>query len=589
MKAWITLIENGTTRRAEVSAQASLMEALRVNGIRLPYDCGGRGTCGKCRVTIHGEAPEPNAAERALLTAAQLQNGVRLACQTEAVSGMELEVPRFGQLEAVIDGAAPEIPFAPLLEEVYVSIEDKEGIKDRTSALVQNGNRWPVRQLQDLAQLSPGDRAAVVCRSGDVLRIDPLEGTSQRPLLGAAVDIGTTTLAFYLRDLRSGRRLAAGAQENPQRAFGSDVIARIAYAQEHPDGIAELQQSVLQSINAGLSGAAADAGVCTEDIAVVVLAGNTVMLHMALGISAASIARAPFTPVFTELDWLSAPEAGLSLDDRAQVKFLPCVSGYVGADISADLLAVRALHPEPGTSLLIDIGTNGEVVLQSETEIWACSTAAGPAFEGAAISCGMPGVPGAIATMDIDGQGRPSYTVVGDEKPRGLCGSGLVDAVAALYRRGYLDETGAFHDPELPGMGTYMDMPAFAVDARRDIWLTQKDVRELQLAKGALAAGVEVLLAAAGMTHADIARVYLAGGFGQHLQAESAAAIGLIPSAWVSRVYKLGNGAGLGAQLYMLNRDCHADLEQITADIQYIELSSRPDFQMFFMEAMLLP
>ncbi len=590
MAVKIEVVYDGSKRILDAEEQLTLWHALVDAGVGESFYCGGKGLCGKCAVVLRAGKTEPNEKERQIFSDEQLAAGFRLACQTMAHAGMLVELRRNSMIRGFVDGLDVAIPLAPAVEQTQVVVEDQDGLRDRVCGLREQlgpavDENW---DLPGLASIPKGQKAIVTHTDDIVLHVEPKAAGHEYRLLGAAVDVGTTTLAFYLRDLKTGQLLAAVSSENPQRRYGADVISRVAYTQSHSDGVDALQQTLVKAINQGVGQLVDQTAIHPLQISHMVLAGNTIMLHTLLGISAASIAHSPFTPTFTSGQRRTAQQLGFTIHPNALVETLPSLSGYVGADITADLLAVKAAGADEETYLLMDIGTNGEVVLHHDGRFWACATAAGPAFEGASISCGLPGVDGAIAKVWRHRDGALQYEVLGDVAPQGLCGSGLIDAVAQLRRDGIVEATGAFADEKQDGMGTIDGRPAYQLVPDSDLWLTQKDVRELQLAKGAMAAGVQLLLKEAGVQEDQVDKVFLAGGFGQYLDAASAAGIGLIPASWVDKVVKVGNGSGLGAQIYMLNRHCHEYTAYLPEHIQYVELSTRPDFQQFFMEAMML-
>jgi uncharacterized 2Fe-2S/4Fe-4S cluster protein (DUF4445 family) len=407
---------------------------------------------------------------------------------------------------------------------------------------------------------------------------------------GVAVDIGTTTMVGYLLDLQTGQELAVTSMANPQRVYGADVISRIAYTQENPGGVEELQKILVQALN-GIITNLCDVGQIRKDnIKAMTIAGNTVILHTLLGVSAVSIANAPFEPIFSHGQTLAAKELGIEMAEEGSIFTLPCVSGYVGADIIGGLL-VCDLEKEDSYGLLIDIGTNGEIVLGNKRQMIACSTAAGPAFEGAKISSGMAGVRGAIASFSLR-DGARVYETIGGAAPLGICGSGLMDIMAELLAHGFIDSTGAFaaSDGLAPWqremLTTVNGMPAFVVVPGTDITFTQRDVREVQLAKGAIRAGVFTLLKEGQIAPAQIGTVFLAGGFGNFVDVHSACVVGLIPEELEERVVRIGNGAGLGAKLCLLDKTEFDRGIELKKRIQYIELSTRADFQELFMDAM---
>ena len=385
----------------------------------------------------------------------------------------------------------------------------------------------------------------------------PIMYITQQPF-GVAVDVGTTTVVMYFLDLVSGKIEKIASFINPQGGYGSDVISRINYCQIHDNGLQELQQAIIGALNRELKKFAADRGSDTNCFERMVFAGNTTMLHLLLGEDPVSIALAPFKPRFTELQTKRGGESGLEVNGDAVIVTLPSISAFVGADTVAGL---AALNVKQENYLYTDIGTNGEIALVTGDNIYTCSAAAGPAFEGAGISCGMSAVKGAVSSYS----GPDSYRVIGNASPAGVCGSGIVDIVAWLLDNGKVDETGYMQED-------------FLVCADRNIRLTQKDIREVQLAKSAIYSGMKILLERRGLTFADMDALFLAGGFGNYINVESALRIGLLPSELVGRIHPVGNSAGIGALQYLKSTEFVKRTGTIAAKSNYIELSYDTDF-----------
>lgn len=412
---------------------------------------------------------------------------------------------------------------------------------------------------------------------------------SPTPGLGAAVDIGTTTVVAHLHELSTGARLGTRSGVNVQRAFGHDVISRIQYANDHPDGLARLTQAIRDQLGDLLAGLCAQAGRSMDQLRTVTIAANTVMEHIYAGLSPASIAAAPFTPLSLFGNW--ADGAAFGLGAQAQVYLAPAVAGYVGGDITAGLLACGA-HLTQTPALFLDVGTNGEMALGSARDgFLCCAAAAGPAFEGAAISQGMSAAHGAISRVELTG-GRVAVTVLGGGEARGICGSGLVDALAVMLELGAVDETGRLLPPdEAPDAA----LPWLEEDEEEKVSfrltpgvaVTEADVRQLQLAKAAIAAGIRTLLEEARLTEDQVERVYLAGGFGNYIRRESAAAIGLLPPSMVERIVGVGNAAGQGAAAALLSQEARRCLDALPGSCRYIELSGHKGFNGHYIDCMM--
>lgn len=569
---------------------ANLLELLHQYGYSVYSPCGGKGRCGKCLVRVSGSAVELTDPERQHLTQAQIEDGIRLACQLKVTGNLEIDLSPTDQLVILADDSGGDVQLNPHVRQEEIRLEQPriDQQDDYWQRIQQQLGRKEIasQALCRLGELEQKLDLLVTFSDGKVLDIDdPQAVAAKSGYYGLAVDIGTTTIVLYLLNLTNGAQVGVHAFANPQSRYGGDVITRIDYTINRADGVQKLQDTLLESLNQGIQHLVRKHGIDTTKIYHAVFVGNTVMLHTLLGVNAASIANTPYVPIFTDGMEFSARELGLGIHPDGIVELLPCVSGYVGADIIADLLA--ADFESNQWRLLVDIGTNGEIILGNKEKMFACSAAAGPAFEGANIAFGMSGIPGAIASYQLESSGEIRYQAIANQEPQGICGSGLVDIIASLYSRGFLSSTGAFQTGL--SITEYQGQPAYRVVPGKEIFLTQKDVREYQLAAGAIAAGIQVLMSEAAITETAIDRLYLAGGFGNYINPESAAVLGLLPQSLLTKVVKLGNGAGTGAKHYLLDRSARARVDKLKQRIKYVELSARADFQEHFMGAMLFP
>ncbi|MDR3209943.1 MAG: ASKHA domain-containing protein [Oscillospiraceae bacterium] len=414
------------------------------------------------------------------------------------------------------------------------------------------------------------------------------ENASPHGTLGVAVDIGTTTVVAHLTDLATGARLATASGVNAQRPYGADVISRIEYSAAN--GHETLTRLIQTQLNALILDACGKCGARPSDIAELVVAGNTIMEHLAAGFSPVGMGAVPFTPVSLFGESVPAWD-GLPAAPDARVYFAPCVSSYVGGDITAGMLAC-GLERDAGPTVFIDIGTNGEIAMKRGSDYLCCATAAGPAFEGAEISKGMAAIPGAVSHVKWGAQGL-EMTVLGGAEPAGLCGSGLLDALALLLDTGAVDETGRLLDPDefshpiAAHLGKAEGQSAFYLSRERGVYLSARDIRKLQLAKAAIAAGIQTLLLTAGLTNADVRSFILAGGFGSFMDQNSAARIGLFPREFLAVTRSMGNTAGEGASLALISAEARKTLDQTRARCEYVELSSSLTFNEQFVEQMM--
>ncbi len=387
--------------------------------------------------------------------------------------------------------------------------------------------------------------------------------------LGIAIDIGTTSVVYYLMNLITGALVETRAIMNPQTKYGADVISRINYCIQNSGGLKKIQKEMLDMINDQIRDFAASEGVTPKEFIKLTVSGNTTMLHLLLGEDPSSLAFVPFKPVFLEQKILKAKELGLVCNEEAEIIILPSVSAYVGADIVSGLASLSipdGIH----NYLFIDIGTNGEMAIVSGDKIYACATAAGPAFEGANISCGMPALEGAISSFS-----NGKYNTIGDQAPKGICGSGLIDVTAYLVREGIVKSDGEISEEFILHDNTTNEQNS-------KISISQKDIRELQLAKSAILSGINILVKKAGLKPEDIEALYLAGGFGNYINIENAVDVGLIPKELKEKVIPIGNASGTGAMLALKSESFYGILESLIKRTEHIELSEDEDFALEF-------
>jgi uncharacterized 2Fe-2S/4Fe-4S cluster protein (DUF4445 family) len=432
--------------------------------------------------------------------------------------------------------------------------------------------------------------------------IDIESGNTAKKSYGIAFDIGTTTVVGYLIDLGSGEELSAIAKTNPQVIHGDDVISRIGFAQQPKGGLEKLQKEAVNTLNEIIRETTQKAKIDKCNIYEAVIVGNTCMHHLFLGLNPINLASSPYIPIIKESLSLKVKDIpGLSLNPAANIYMLPNISAFVGADILAGILST-SMWREDKTILLVDLGTNGEVVLGSKGEFWACSAAAGPAFEGSRISSGMRAAEGAIDKVKIDNK-FITYKVIEDGKVRGICGSGLIDLIAELLKLGLINKSGKFIDREEGNSelseeirkriikeqkgNKFLLVKGKETENEKPIYLTQRDIREVQLAKAAIFAGIKILLKEVNIPLRDIQEIFLAGAFGNFIDKKSAIRIGLLPNLSLKKIESVGNAAGRGAEITLCSKKMREVSEEISKKVKYVELSSRPDFQEEFIKAMI--
>lgn len=557
----------------------TVLDAAQIAGIQLPTLCGGKGVCGKCKVRIlrlRKYAKE----EKTLLTEEEIKNGIHLACQVIVKNDMVIEIPSrpfSGEKLTLVEGFRREVKIDPNVRKIFLklphpTLEDNRADTERMKGSLQKitVETMALEALQKIPGVLRGSHfeATFVFVGNELIGCE--KGDTTKRKYGAAFDIGTSTVVGYLLDLTTGECLAVSTRMNPQAIFGEDVVSRIAYGQTK-EGLKTLSTVIRDCLADIIDELSRAACVNCEEIYELSVAGNTCMHHLFLGISPQSLAISPHVPVVKE---------ALSVRSNLYGKkmyVLPIIAGFIGGDAVADLIA----HPfDDEIRLLIDIGTNCEVILGTEDRMMACSAAAGPAFEGFHITCGMRALPGAIKRVTIDDS--IAIETIGGVPPCGISGSGLISIAAEMVRWGFVDPSGRLqHSTSMVKDDKFM--------LTDTVYVTQKDLRELQLAKGALFAAQRILLKAYKADITDVKEIILAGAFGSHLSTESAKTIGLLFDVPTEKIKSVGNAAGVGAQLCLLSRRERERARALSERVEYVELSLRKDFQQEFIDAMRFP
>jgi uncharacterized 2Fe-2S/4Fe-4S cluster protein (DUF4445 family) len=519
-----------TGRTTQVPVGSTLLAAARLAGVEVDAPCGGLGRCGSCRVRATGELVPPSAEEQELLGGAGVAAGIRLACRARAAGDVTVTVPERTGATRVVTQA----------------------------------------EYRPFAVESPARRG--------------IEAIGQ--VLGAAVDLGTTTVAVLLVDLTTGEVLAVAGGANDQRSFGADVLSRVAHANDR--GGRDLQKVAVDQLDMLLGQALQQADASADRLAELVVVGNVAMTGLLLGKDVGMLGEAPYKGAPVAEYRVPAHTLGLAPFATLDVLVPPGISAFIGSDITSGILATGLADRDEPT-LSMDLGTNGEIVLSVGGEMIAASTAAGPALEGATITCGMRAEPGAIERVTL---ARTAFElgVIGEAEPTGICGSGLLDLVAALLEAGVIDSTGAFTDvaEDWGDRLTELDgVRAFTVTG--DVVLTQKDIRQVQLAVGAIKAGIELLLDEAGMMEGAIARILVAGGFGYHVRADSLVRLGLLAPVWAERVTFVGNTALAGARMYLLSSALRQEARDIVPVVHTLDLAAHSGFQELFVRSLDFP
>jgi uncharacterized 2Fe-2S/4Fe-4S cluster protein (DUF4445 family) len=608
--ARVDLVFQPSGTRVRVPPGVTLFDAASWNGIAIDSTCGGHGTCKKCKIRITDGGVPPSPLDARAFSPDELRDGWRLACRAQAAGDLQIEVPPLvTRPKAATVGVGRQVILRPAAQKRYLELDEPSLSDQRTDlervleALDDLELRVDLGVLRSIGSvLRAADYRVTAVVVDDVL-IEVQPGDTTARLYGIAFDLGTTTVVATLLDLSTGMPLAVASMLNKQQPFGADVITRISAIMMEPtaiDTLARLAHETLAELTADVCG---QAGVDPREVCEVALAGNATMTHIALGIDPEPLGVAPFIMAVRQLPEVRAADLDIPAHPRARAFVFPAFGAYVGGDITAGLLA-SGMNRDSRTRLFVDIGTNCEIVLGNRDWLLATAAPAGPAFEGAAIRCGMRAADGAIEVVSMNPDGL-DLRVIGDAEPAGLCGSGLVDAVASLVGVGLLDRSGRFVPeqdaaelaPGLAGRLTTLGAERVFVlhwlgepgDVARSVYLSQRDVRELQFAKAAIATGWNILLEEAGLAARDIQQVLLAGSFGSYLSPANAIRLGLVPRLPVLRVVSAGNVAGEGAKMALLSVRERAGALALQEEVKYVELSDRGDFNDAFVDQLQFP
>ena len=583
---------DGAAKEARVPAGTTLFDAASWNGVAIDSTCGGHGTCKKCKVrVVAGTVPLSPVDPRAF-EPDELRAGWRLACRAQAREDVQVAVPPLQtRPKAALAGVGRHVILRPavqkrLLELDEPSLDDQASDLERVLAAIDDLElQVPLELLRRLGgtlRRSDWRVTAVIC---DDLLIDVEPGDTTARRFALAFDLGTTTVVATLLDLETGQPAAVHSLLNKQQPFGADVITRISAVMMDPGALETLRSLAHETLAELAAETCTEAGVEPHEVYEIVVAGNVTMLQLALGIDPEPLSMAPFTIAARELPRAAAADFGVDVHPRAPAVTFPALGAYVGPDIVAGVLAT-GLTLDRRVRLFIDVGTNSEIVLGSSAEALATAAPAGPAFEAAQIRCGMRAAAGAIEGVRID-DGEVALTVIGDVEPIGLCGSGLVDAVAELVRTGILDPSGRFVAGASERLDAVGEEKVFRLSA--DVYLSQRDVRELQFAKASIATGWTILCRELGIAPEDVSQVLLAGSFGTYLSPASAIRIGLVPRLPLTRIVSAGNVAGEGAKIAALSVTERAAARAVLDEVRYVELSGRTDFNDLFVDQLGFP
>ena len=583
-----------------VTSGTRLKEALKRARVQINFPCGGKGICGKCRIRVEGRVSPPTLVEQKHLS--HLEESWRLACQTliegeSRVTVHPLSLISFSKI--LTNKISRRVTINPCIKKVHLSLprptlEDQIDDLSRLERSLREKGVSPLHSdLELIRKVSLFIREAdfkltAVLSDGKLIEVE--EGDTRGNSFGVAFDIGTTSIVGVLVDLDTGGEVATNAILNPQISWGEDIITRISFIQSHADGLRILQKKVVQAINQIIHSLSKKAKVKRDNIYEATFVGNTVMHHFLLGINPLNLALYPYVPAVQKPVELKASRLGIRINQRGRLFIFPNVAAFVGGDAVGVILATSLFtQRDRKVRLAVDIGTNGEIMLAKDGRIVCASSAAGPAFEGARISQGMRAEQGAIERVRLK-EGRVEVGVIGGGRPRGICGSGLVDAVSELFKERIIDDSGRILFPPVKKIwgqriirkeksGGFLLVSDKESAGNSPIILTQNDIRELQLAKGAIRAGIEILLKKLELEEDQVDEVLLAGAFGSDIDPRSAQNIGLLPPFSEAKVRSVGNAASLGAIMALVSQESWRQAEEISRTVDYIELAVFPNFQ----------
>lgn len=602
-------------KRVSVPHNTTLLEAAQLAGVDLTTICAGKGTCGKCKIQVNDDSFDQLAtkSEEKYLTKEEINAGFRLACQTRVNKKLVIRIPeksRTGKQRLQIEGIKTHVPLSPLVKKYYVQLS-KPTIEDSCpdlERLIQglekdenlSGIDIKFNLLKDLGSLLRDAKwkiTVTIWNDSQIIAIEP--GDTTKRLFGFAIDIGTTKLAGYLLDMNTGEVLSVESAINPQVPFGEDILSRINFIclpQDEADP-RELQKVLIQTTNEIIADLCEKSDVRYEEIYEMSVVGNTAMHHIFLNINPRYLSLAPYTPVVRKGINIEPDEIGVKINPTGNIYLLPVIAGYNGADNTAVILATE-LYKRTELCLVLDIGTNTEVVLGNKDQMLVCSCASGPAFEGASIKHGMRAASGAIERIKIEPETLTcKYDTIDKVPPRGICGSAIVDVMAEMLKTGIMDHTGRMNKSitsqnlrQGPDGFEFILVRAEETSTGDDVVITQKDIRQITLAKAAMHTGTMLLMEELGVSETDIEKVFIAGAFGNYIDVSNARFIGMYPEIALSKVEIVGNAAGTGARMALLSKEIRELAEKIVRDqIRYVELAAKESFQNTYLNSTYIP
>ena len=612
VKRTIILIFEPEGRSVRTAPGTTIFQAASEAGVGIRSECGGKGVCGKCRVVVQDKSSltEVTAAETKHLSSSEIDSGYRLACQSLVRRNVVVVIPPEGRIRARkirITGLERPVPLNPLVKKFHIVLPkptlsdvmpDFERLlgclKDAYGSERLEIDYKLLMKLPNVLRNANWDITVTLWNDRKIIAVEKSD-TSNR-LLGLAIDIGTSKIVGYVVDLTIGKTIGVGSIENPQVMYGEDIISRITFAVAGDGKLEALQKLVVEGINDVIHRVCAEANVNPNDIYEATVVGNTAMHHLFLAIQPKHLALSPYTPAMRGPMNIHTKELNIKMNPNGIVHVLPVIAGFVGADAVADVLA-SGIYDSEELSLLIDIGTNTEVFIGNAVDILSCSCASGPAFEGAHIKQGMKAATGAIERVRIDSDSyEVEYETIDGAKPVGLCGSAMVDIIAELLKCGIINRQGRFERNVIsPRLRILNDDVEFILARSeetvtgKDVTITQKDIREIQLAKAAIFTGCSILMRRKNVRREDLDRVFIAGAFGSYINPENAKFIGLVPDVPTEKIRFVGNTAISGAKMALISREARETAEMLSKKVRYLELATDPDFNQEFLKATFIP
>ena len=591
-------------KKVEYSKEVLLLDVLKKAGIEIKAICGGKAKCGKCRVRVSGKfINDVTLSEKDLISNEDIKNCYRLACCTKIFGDTEIYIPwstLATKQRLQIAGEEKPVKISPIIKKYILEFPEttigdissdfeklKEELLKKFNMDIEKIDFEILKKLSEIISNNKG-RVTIIVKNNEIIFVGSEEEIKK--IYGIAIDLGTTKIAIYLVDLDTGKTIDAIGIMNPQIIYGEDVISRLNYAKENEDGSNKLREIVLNKINKEISNICKKNNINSDNIFETVVVGNTAMHHLFLGLPTKQLALSPFVSIIDDVVEIKARELNLAINKFGYVYFPPTIAGFVGSDHLAMIISSQ-IFKRKGNVLGIDIGTNTEIALKTDNVITCCSTASGPAFEGTHIKYGMRASKGAIDGVKIEKDNlNVLISTIDNYPPVGICGSGILDSVAEMLKTKIIDSSGKIikgkrgvrerSNEELEYILTKKGLK------KEYITITQKDIREIQLAKGAIRAGIDILIENAKLKIKDIDQIIMAGAFGTYLDISSSIEIGMFPDIPINRFRQIGNAAGIGAKQILISKNVREKAKELLKNIKYVELTIYPDFVQYFANAM---